>query len=150
MKNLRQRKIIEIITENEIETQKEIASRLEEMGYKVTQATISRDLKELGVIKIPTADGGYKYALPATDATRAELLRLQRLFKDTVLSFDHSENFIVIKTITAGAQPVASAIDKLNEKEIMGTIAGDDTVLVLVRHKDKMTEVLKKLESLRQ
>jgi len=150
MKTLRQVKIIEIVNENEIKTQQEIVRRLAEMGYEVTQATVSRDIKELGLVKVPTADGGYKYAFPVQDASPGELVRLQRLFKDTVLSFDYSENFIVIKTITAGAQPVASAIDKLDEKEIMGTIAGDDTVLVLVRRKEKTREVLEKLESLRK
>jgi len=150
MKTLRQVKIIEIVNENEIKTQQEIVRRLAEMGYEVTQATVSRDIKELGMVKVPTADGGYKYAFPVQDVSPGELVRLQRLFKDTVLSFDYSENFIVIKTITAGAQPVASAIDKLDEKEIMGTIAGDDTVLVLVRRKEKTREVLEKLESLRE
>jgi len=150
MKTLRQVKIIEIIKENEIKTQQEIVRRLAERGYKVTQATVSRDIKELGLVKVPTSDGGYKYAFPVPDAFPGELLRLQRLFKDTVLSSDYSENFIVIKTIAAGAQPVASAIDKLDEKEIMGTIAGDDTVLVLVRRKEKTKEVLEKLESLRE
>jgi transcriptional regulator of arginine metabolism len=142
LKNRRQRLIKEIILQNEIETQEEITAMLQEMGIKVTQATVSRDIKELGLIKVPGNNHNYKYAIGTEQLPGNNMFRLQRLFKDYVLKMDFSENLIVIKTVPGGAPSVASGIDSVGWQEIIGTVAGDDTILVIVRPKEAVNTVL--------
>lgn len=148
MKSKRQRLIKEIISEKEIETQEEITDILKERGIKVTQATVSRDIKELGLIKILGANNNYKYSLPSEQPPGHNLQRLNKLFKDYVTSLDHSENLIVINTLPGGAQSVASGIDNGEWQQIIGTVAGDDTILVIVKPKDAVEHVLTRFRSL--
>lgn len=150
MKFARHTKLLEIISENDIYTQEELANKLQEAGFEVTQATVSRDIKELRLTKMRSKNGGkYKYALP--EANQSQISdRLIRIFSDSVLSMDSANNIIVIKTITAGAQGAAAMIDSLNWDEIVGSIAGDDTIMIVIRDNDAVSKVLEKFSKLTQ
>ncbi len=147
MKNKRQRLIKEVIAEQEIETQEEITAILKEKGISVTQATVSRDIKELGLIKVLGANNNYKYALSNEQSSGFSIHRLNRVFKDNVVSMDFSENLIVISTLPGGAPSVALGIDSAGWSEIIGTIAGDDTILVIVKPKELVPNVLDKFQT---
>ena len=150
MKNNRQAMIVAIIKEKVIGTQEELGEALKARGILVTQATLSRDIKELGLIKVPTLEGYYRYSLPQ-DRTPGDLMRLaQRMLDDAVVSIDGAENLIIIKTMSGTAQGVAAAFDELEWPEVVGTVAGDNTILVVVRSKEQTTAVLDKLQQLRR
>ncbi|HHY13380.1 MAG TPA: arginine repressor [Thermoanaerobacterales bacterium] len=148
MKLDRHSKILEIIAKTPIETQSELAELLKEQGFHVTQATVSRDIKELRLIKVLTDDNRYKYALPDTSETTYISERLVRLFKESITGFDYSNNLIVIKTLTGAANAAAAAIDALEWNEIVGTIAGDDTILVIARYETGVSKLLDKFNNL--
>ncbi|NMB34452.1 MAG: arginine repressor [Clostridium sp.] len=132
MKNKRQIKILKIIEKEVIETQEEIAQRLKEMGMDVTQATVSRDIKELGLIKVMTTDGKYRYA--AFSKTEGSLYkRLMTVFSESYISCDYANNIVVVKTLPGMAHASASAIDSMNQPEVLGSIAGDDTAFIVCR-----------------
>jgi transcriptional regulator of arginine metabolism len=142
MKAQRHIKIREIITSKEIETQDELVDELKKAGYNVTQATVSRDIKELQLVKVPTAKGTYKYSLPSDEKMFNPVKKLKRALQESFVSIDHSENLIVMKTLPGNAQAVAALMDHLDWEEIVGTIAGDDTVLIICRGKDKVQELV--------
>jgi len=148
MKARRQRKILEIIQQEIIETQEDLAASLRKCGFEVTQATVSRDIKELGLIKIPCENNLFKYASPGERTVQRAEDRLKRYFHDTVVSLAMSENLIVIKTYPGGAQGVASAIDQIGWQEIIGTVGGDDTILVVIKPKRVADTVMKRFEDL--
>jgi len=125
-------KIRELIADNEVETQDELVDMLKAAGYNVTQATVSRDIKELHLVKVPSLFGKYKYSLPA-DQRFNPLDKLKRLVMDAFLKIDHASHFIVLKTLPGNAQAVGALIDNLSWEEIMGTICGDDTCLIICR-----------------
>lgn len=125
-------KIREIISQNEIETQDELVELLEEDGYNVTQATVSRDIKELHLVKVPSLYGKYKYSLPA-DQRFNPLEKLKRMIMDAFVTIDHASHFIVLKTLPGNAQAMGALIDNLSWTEIMGTICGDDTCLIICK-----------------
>ncbi len=131
MKNARQTAILSIIEQNNIETQEELAAKLKEMGIAVTQATVSRDIKELRLLKVLSGSGGYKYAT-ADKAEHGLSERFVRMFKDSVLSISFAGNIIVIKTLSGSANVAAEAIDSMRLPEILGTMAGDNTILAIV------------------
>ncbi|KMY54717.1 MULTISPECIES: transcriptional regulator AhrC/ArgR [Bacillaceae] len=131
-KGQRHIKIREIIANNEIETQDELVDYLKELGYNVTQATISRDIKELHLVKVPLMDGRYKYSLPA-DQRFNPLQKLKRTLVDSFVSIDSAGHFVIMKTLPGNAQAVGALIDNLDWEEIMGTICGDDTCLLICR-----------------
>jgi len=134
-------KIRELITENEIETQEELVRELKILGFKVTQATVSRDIKELHLIKVLTANQKYAYSLPA-DQRFNPFEKLKRLIMDAFVKIDHTSHFIVLKTLPGNAQAVGALIDNIDWNEIMGTICGDDTCLIICRSEDD-TEMVK-------
>ncbi len=148
MKARRQKKIMELIERYEIETQKELVTALRREGYAITQATISRDIKELGLVKVPAGNKAYRYALPHEQRGGNYQVRLERLFRDSVVSMDFSENLILIRTLPGTANAVASCLDHVAWNEIIGTVAGDDTILVIVKPKNAVNEVLERLNSL--
>ena len=147
MKNERHSAILELISERRISTQDELAAALKESGFPVTQATISRDIKELMLIKVASAGGGYKYAA-ADSSPKHAMDRHMRIFSDTVLSINNAGNLIVLKTISASAQAAAETLDNLNWPEIVGTIAGDNTVLAIVKNIEDVSDVMKRLSAL--
>lgn len=142
-------KIKEIILKNDIDTQGELALALNSLGFKATQATVSRDIKELGLIKVPTINGKYKYSLATdTEETKSISSKILNVFCESVISINYSENIIVVKTLSGSANAAAALIDKLNVPEIFGCIAGDDTIMVVVSSVEKAPEVADKLRKI--
>ena len=144
MKTNRQSKIIEIIQKNEVETQDELSALLEKDGFRVTQATVSRDIRELKLTKIPTAGGGQKYAV-ITDAPENLSKKYERVLREGFLSMDMAQNILVIKTVSGMASAVCAAIDAMKMREIVGSIAGDDTIMCAIRTVDDTYAVMKKI-----
>ena len=132
MKFKRQSAIMQIISQNDIKTQEELSEKLTEMGFATTQATISRDIKELRLIKVNSLSGGYKYSSPSQGDDAGFLPRLRTIFKECVIGIQRAQNLVVIRTITGMANAAAYAIDQLKIDNIIGTIAGDDTILVIL------------------
>lgn len=143
MKAQRHIKIREIITQRDIETQDELVEELRRAGYPVTQATVSRDIKELHLVKVATNHGVYKYSLPA-DQRFNPSEKLKRLLQDSFVSIDHSGNLIVLKTLPGNAHAVASLLDHLDWDEIVGTIAGDDTILMVCRENISIQDMVQR------
>ena len=132
MKVNRHAKIVELVSKHNIETQEELAERLNQEGYKVTQATVSRDIRDLKLTKVPTETGRQKYAvLKTTESVLTE--KYFRILKDGYVSMDMAMNILVIKTVSGMAMAVAAAIDEMKWHEVVGCIAGDDTIMVAVR-----------------
>ncbi len=148
MKSARQRKIQEIIETQHIETQAALTEALREQGFNVTQATVSRDIKELGLIKIPSGFNSGKYSKPGEVPLVNLHERTKRLFRDNVTSLDDSENLIIIHTLPGAAQAVASCIDHMDCKEIIGTVAGDDTIICVIKPKEMLTSVKERFNDL--
>jgi len=147
MKYTRHAKMLEIIEDKEIETQEELSDELRKLGLNVTQATVSRDIKELRLIKVLTKDGRYKYAtLQNQDTVLSD--RLVKIFKNSIVSIDYAGNIIVMKTLTGSAQAAAAAIDASALKDAVGTIAGDDTIFVVIRDANKMEETIEHFRKL--
>lgn len=144
----RQRKILDIIREQVVCTQAELAAALREAGFNVTQATVSRDIKELGLIKVPAGENAFRYSMPQAPYLVRGERRLKRFFRDSVVKIDSSENLVIIKTQPGEAQGVASALDNVNWKEIIGTVAGDDTILVVIKPRRAVSTVLKRFAEL--
>lgn len=141
MKYSRHSKILDLIEQFEIETQEELAKRLNVEGYKVTQATVSRDIKELRLIKVLTKTGHYKYAtIKQQDQGMSE--RYTKVFRDSVINIDHAGNMIVIKTLPGAGQAAAAALDALDMNQIVGTLAGDDTIFLVIRHVEEIDAVI--------
>ena len=133
MKNQRQEHLLQIIAEETVETQEQLLERLQERGIRSTQATISRDIKELHLIKEPVGQGRYRYAVSAHRTKLNFADRLRTIFREGVLSVDYAQNLVVIKTMPGLANGAAAAIDKLNIPEMLGTLAGDDTCFVVLK-----------------
>ncbi|AST97266.1 transcriptional regulator AhrC/ArgR [Shouchella clausii] len=131
-KGQRHIKIREIITNYEIETQDDLVDRLKSDGYNVTQATVSRDIKELHLVKVPLQDGRYKYSLPADQKFNPQQ-KLKRILTDSFISIDRTGNLVVMKAMPGNANAIAVLIDNLDWNELMGTICGDDTILIICR-----------------
>ncbi|WP_110927999.1 transcriptional regulator AhrC/ArgR [Bacillus massiliglaciei] len=135
-KGQRHIKIREIIANNDIETQDDLVDELKALGYNVTQATVSRDIKELHLVKVPLLDGRYKYSLPA-DQRFNPLQKLKRMLIDAFVRIDAANNLLVIKMLPGNAQAICALIDNLNWDEILGTIGGDDTCLIICRSNEE-------------
>ena len=147
MKTDRQNEILRLIETEEIETQEELANRLREMGYKVTQATVSRDIKDLSLIKIAGRQSDYRYAKPGRHELQAND-RMIRLLSDSTLSVDYAGQMVVIKTLSGSANVAAEAIDTMNWKEVLGTIAGDNTIFLAVRNENDTAEIADRIRKL--
>ena len=130
MKSKRQRKIIELITNNNIETQEELAGLLMKSGFEVTQATISRDIKELRLVKELSSKGKYYYSTGKRSNENAHR-RAGGIFNESIISIDYAMNIVVIKCFSGMANAVCAAIDSMNIEEVLGSIAGDDTIFIL-------------------
>lgn len=144
MKIARHAKILELIETYEIETQDELAQKLCDEGFNVTQATVSRDIREMKLTKIATEKGRQKYAIISNhDSEVTE--RMTRVFKEAVIKMDYAQNMIVIKTLGGMGMAVAVALDNMQNSEILGTIAGDDTVFCVVRSHNQAAVIIEKL-----
>lgn len=147
MKRERHTKIIELVGSMDIETQEELASRLKEAGYNVTQATVSRDIRELNLTKVPSGNGRQKYSFMKSDEDQLNE-KYVRILMEGFVSMDVAQNIIVIKTVSGMAMAVAVALDALGWDEIVGSIAGDDTIMCAVRTTDLARTVMEKLRKL--
>ena len=146
MKTKRQRKIIQIITNYDIETQEELAAKLVENGFNVTQATISRDIRELNLTKIATKGGKQKYAVQSSSDIVSNS-KYMRVLNDGIITMDTAGNILVVKTVSGMALAVAAALDAMQIKEILGCIAGDDTIMCVVKHAEETDRVKEHIES---
>lgn len=133
MKNQRQAKILEIISNRNIETQEQLLAALQDAGFRCTQATISRDIKDLRIVKELTSLGSYRYATSANELSGTFSTRLNTIFRECVVSFDYAQNIIVVRTLPGLASAAASAIDAMNMSAVVGSLAGDDTVMIVMR-----------------
>lgn len=147
MKNARQMAILSIIEKDNIETQEELAAKLRDIGIVVTQATVSRDIKELRLLKVLTPDGSYKYAT-VDKAEHGVSERLVRMFIDSVLSISYAENLIVVRTLPGSANAAGEAIDSMRWPEVLGTISGDNTIFVAVRSSEEAPAVVEKFQEI--
>lgn len=145
MKNLRQLKILEIIKNENIATQEELIDRLRQEGFNVTQATISRDTKQLHLVKVPLGNGQYRYTTAGERQGQRQVERLRRVFLECVSEVEGTENLIVVKSMSGTGPAVGEAIDALGWPEIIGTIAGDNTVLVVLRKRGQRNSVMERL-----
>ncbi len=149
MKAQRHAKIIDIIAKYNIETQEELTSLLRDSGFDTTQATVSRDIKELKLVKIPGENSRYKYAVKASHEEEIKLsAKFRTILEETVLRIDVSTSIVVIKTFPGMAQAAASAIDNMNWGEIVGTIAGDDTIFVALKTSEDAIVLCGKIKEL--
>ncbi len=133
MKIQRQAKIMEIITTHNVETQEQLLEELENAGFRSTQATISRDIKELRIVKELTSFGTYRYTTSSNELNGSFSSRLNTIFRECITGFDYAQNMVVIHTMPGLASAAASAIDAMNMSVILGTLAGDDTVFVVMK-----------------
>ena len=133
MKGQRQAKIMEIISNQNIETQEQLQSALLKEGYRCTQATISRDIKEMRIVKELTSLGTYRYTTTGNEISGTFSSRLNTIFRECVVGYDYAQNIIVIRTMPGLAAAAGSAIDAMNLSTVVGTLAGDDTVMVVMR-----------------
>lgn len=133
MKGRRHAVILEAIRQRKIGTQSELTEYLRRRGISVTQATVSRDIKDLRLVKVATGDGGYRYSAPLDRPEEGARARAERMLSEFVVSIDASANLIVLKTTPGSAQGVAAALDALQWPDVLGTVAGDDSILVVVR-----------------
>lgn len=134
MKFQRQARILDLIDRQEIETQEDLTEQLRTLGYSTTQATVSRDIKELRLIKILSASTGkYKYAAASTEVENSFTSRLRNIFRECVTSIEAAQNMVVIKTLPGLGQAAAMAIDAMRDERVIGTLGGDDTVFIVMR-----------------
>ena len=147
MKTKRHAKILEIIRQYEVDTQEELCARLNEAGYKVTQATVSRDIRELKLTKVALGGGRQRYTALA-DSGDALGEKYIRVFKDGVVSMDMAQNILVIKTVSGMAMAVAASLDAMDCHEIVGSIAGDDTIMCAVRTVEDTQVLMRRLRKL--
>lgn len=144
MKTKRQTKILELIRNNEIETQEELQAYLIEAGYAVTQATVSRDIRDMKLTKISTNNGKQKYVV-LNDSTEDLSEKYVRVLREGYVSMDMAQNILVIKTVSGMAGAVCASIDAMNIHEIVGSIAGDDTIMCAIRTMEDTVHIMKKL-----
>ena len=148
MKSLRQEKIIEIITKRNIETQNQLMSALLAEGIKSTQATLSRDIRDLHLVKELTGDGSYRYVLGAKDGISDFDQRLKKIFRESVVDYAVAQNIIVIKTLPGLANAACSALDNMDIYNLVGSIAGDDTAFLAMKDNASAEHFCREIESL--
>ena len=147
MKTRRQAKILELIQRNDVETQEELSAYLVREGFQVTQATVSRDIRELKLTKIAMDNGKQKYAV-ITDADSGMMEKYARVLREGFISMDLAKNIVVIKTVSGMAGAVCAAIDAMKFQEMVGSIAGDDTIICIIRDDEEAVKIMKKLRTI--
>ena len=147
MKSKRHNRILEIINEKEIETQEELAEELKVSGFEVTQATISRDITILKLLKVQSMSGKYRYVAP-TKEERNLNDKLYSILANSAISVEKVDKFVIVKTLTGAASAAAEAIDSLYSADIAGTIAGDNTIFILIRTEEKALELITKIRKI--
>ena len=140
MKSLRQQKILEIIENNDIDTQEALIEKLQAAGYNVTQTTISRDINQLKLVKAVTAEGSYKYIIPDVKRENNRTV-MNSALTDAVTKIEAAKNIVVVKTLSGMANAIAVCVDSLNHNEIVGSVAGDDTIIIVTKD-DSVAEAM--------
>jgi len=140
----RQARIIELVKSNDVETQEELTVMLQKSGFAVTQATVSRDIRELKLTKIPAGEGRQKYSILITEEEQI-VRRLRRVFREGVISIDFAGNMVVVKTIEGAAMAVGASVDAMGFSEVVGSIAGDDVLICIVKTQDIAENLMRKL-----
>ena len=147
MKSVRQDKILEIINKYEVETQDDLISRLNAEGFNVTQATISRDIRQMKLTKVLTGRGSYRY-IQSRQTAGKESIRFNNALADSILNVDYAGNLIVLKTYPGLDSAVATGIDSIHMVDILGCVAGDDTIMIVARDEQKASEISDKLKNM--
>jgi len=147
MKTKRQTKMLELIKKHDIETQEELSDYLQKEGYQVTQATVSRDIRELKLTKVAMSNGRQKYAA-LTEANEDLSEKYTRVFRDAFVSMDMAQNILVMRTVSGMAMAVAAALDAIHFGEVVGCIAGDDTIMIAVRSVEDTRILMGKIREL--
>ena len=150
MKNDRQTILLEIIEQEAVETQEQLLRLLAERGVKCTQATVSRDIKQLHLVKEPTGQGRYRYAVSVQKTKLNFAEKLRTIFRECVLSVEAAQNLVVLKTIEGMAQGAAFALDNMADTDIVGTLAGDDTVLIVMRENESAAELCEEIADMQK
>ena len=150
VKARRHQRILDIVRSKPIQTQEDLSAELAREGMSVTQATISRDIKELRLIKAPVGDGSYRYTIPVDRNIDDINRRIERVFREAVISVEDSDNIVVIKTLEGAAQAIGAIVDDLDWPEVVGSLAGDDTIFVVVKPADKALEVMARFNKFRR
>ncbi|NLU24530.1 MAG: arginine repressor [Clostridiales bacterium] len=148
MKNERQKQLLQIITEENIETQEQLLARLEARGIRSTQATVSRDIKELHLIKEPTGTGSYHYAVSGHKTKLNFADKLRTIFRESVIHVDFAQNIVVIKTMPGLASAAAAALDGMDITYMVGSLAGDDTALLIMRDLDSAADFCEEIKEM--
>ncbi len=151
MKQKRQRAILELIEKEEISTQEELTEKLRKLGYKVTQATVSRDIKELKLLKVHSDKKGNKYSHVSSNLSKnasGSSAKLFTIITEAVTSVDYANNIVIVRTLQGMAQGVAFAIDNLHEEGIMGSIAGDDTIMVVTKTEENAAKLVNAIKNI--
>lgn len=133
MKNARQKKIVELINTYDIDTQQALIEKLNEAGFSATQTTVSRDINQLKLVKAVSSKGGYKYIIPGIKSDDSTLPVMNSALKEAVLKVEAARNIVVVKTLSGMANAVAVCVDSLNHDEVVGSVAGDDTILLVIK-----------------
>lgn len=148
MKNDRQKMILDIIAQEVVETQEQLLSLLQERGFSGTQATISRDIKQLHLVKAPAGQGKYRYTV-SDHGTKIHVAdKLQTIFRESIVNVDYAQNLVVIHTMSGLANGAAAALDGMNIDQLLGTLAGDDTVLLIMRNSESAAELATSVKSM--
>jgi transcriptional regulator of arginine metabolism len=150
VKARRHQRILDIVRSKPIQTQEDLSAELAREGMSVTQATISRDIKELRLIKAPVGDGSYRYTVPVDRNIEDINRRIERVFREAVISVEDSDNIVVVKTLEGAAQAIGAIVDDLDWPEIVGSLAGDDTIFVVVKPADKAPEIMARFNKFRR
>jgi len=150
VKARRHQRILDIVRSKPIQTQEDLSAELAREGMSVTQATISRDIKELRLVKAPVGDGSYRYTVPVDRNIDDINRRIERVFREAVISVEDSDNIVVIKTLEGAAQAIGAIVDDLDWPEVVGSLAGDDTIFVVVKPADKALEVMARFNKFRR
>ena len=148
MKNDRQSQLLQIINEEAIETQEQLLDRLQARGIKSTQATISRDIKELHLVKEPTGQGRYRYAVSVHKAKLNFADRLRTIFRESIIHVDYAQNIVVLRTMPGLASAAAAAINSMEITYMVGSLAGDDTVMLVMRDLDSAAEFVSEVNEM--
>ena len=148
MKTKRQELIVDIIEKKEIETQEDLIAELKAAGYDVTQATVSRDIRELKLVKVTTGHGGYRYMLPPQPSDSSVNVKFNSALAESITSVDYAVNIVVVKTYPGLANAVATGIDSLKLTSILGCVAGDDTIIIVVRDAEMARDIRERIRHL--
>lgn len=148
MKNIRQEKLLQIISEEAIETQEQLLQRLNELGIRSTQATISRDIKQLHLVKEPSGQGRYRYAVSVQKTKLNFADKLRTIFRESVLTVDNAQNIVVIKTLPGLANAAGSAVDGMDVPYLVGSLAGDDTALLIMRDTESAVDFTEEIKEM--